>query len=432
MMRKMKKTKFALGVGLAAGLGVAAAMAGQAHADTCDSLAAASGKKLFYMSGSSAFQPTLAQLALKVSDYFIVYQSGSSGAGANDIAGDADLASAGGAFNSFAVPAAGDSAAQIAAGWKAVPCTLDPSAPAPKSQIGVSDVHPSNFVADSGVFAPSATAKVQVATGPVQAMLFISKRTATTAPSAISAEQAHALFNGCTSATFPWTETFDRGPGSGTQVMISKSIGNTMPVFSGPGDPSHHGLGGGPLLTALNASMDTSNALGILAADGYDTGTTAGMANKTLFKALAFQAFRQTKAYYPDSTPTGASDRRNVRDGHYVIQGPVHFSARVNPSADVTNVLGYLTGGKAIVAAETDNKSYVTAVSKAGMIPTCAMKVKRDAEGGYLSPYTPAKACGCYFETLVVGATGAPASCVACDENTPCTGGKSCNYGFCE
>jgi len=431
MKPNVKKTKFVWGAGLAAGLGLVATMGGQALADTCESLATASGKKLFYMSGSSAFQPTLAQLALKLSDYFVVYQSSSSGAGANDIAGDADLASAGGAFNSFAVPGAGDSAAQIAAGWKAVPCTLDPSSPAPRSQIGVSDVHPSNFGLTADVFTPSATAKVQVATGPVQAMLFISKRTATTAPAAISAEQAHALLGGCTTATFPWTETFDRGAGSGTQVMISKYIG-TPATFAGPGDATHHGLGGGPILTALNGSMDTSNALAILAADSYDTGTTAGMANKTLFKALAFQAFRQTKAYYPDSTPTGASDRRNVRDGHYVIQGPVHFSARVNPSADVAAVLGYLTGSKPVGAAEADNKSYVTAVSKAGMIPTCAMKVKRDAEGGYLSPYTPAKACGCYFETLVVGATGAPTSCVSCDDATPCAGGKSCNYGFCE
>ena len=68
-------------------------------------------------------------------------------------------------------------------------------------------------------------------------------------------------------------------------------------------------------------------AIGFLAADSYD-------ANRTMLNALAFQAFGQSKAYYADST-ADAFDKRNVRDGHYVVWGPEHFFVAVdNANAD--------------------------------------------------------------------------------------------------
>jgi len=424
MKPREKETKFVWGAGLAAGLALLAAGSGTARAQstpTCQSLVDGTSKKLFYMTGSSAFEPTLAPLALKLADqYVVVFQISGSGAGAKDVANDLDVKYMSGKTHVYTADGS-------AKGWSAADCTPDTTTP-PKSQIGVSDVHPTNFGVDPSVIVPAAGATVQVVTGPVQAMMFVAP-TASSA-TAISAEQAHALFAGCAGTALPWTDTYDRGPGSGTQVMISKYIA-TQPTFMGPpADATHHGLGGGTtgagnLIPALVSATDPTKAIGILSADTYDT-------LRTTLKSLAFQAFRQTKAYYPDSTATGASDRRNVRDGHYVIQGPVHFSVRTTPSAEATAILGVLTGSTPLVAGETDNKTYISTVAKAGMIPVCAMKVERKTEGGYLSSYTPAKPCGCFFETLVVGATGAPASCVACDASTPCASGKSCNYGFCE
>jgi len=425
-----KINRFAWSAGLAAGCGLFAAMGGVATAQstppTCASLVDGTTKKLFYMSGSSAFEPTLARLALKLADrYVIVFQTSGSGAGAKDIFNDLNLSYVSGKTHYYAPDAT--------KGWVAADCTPDTATP-PKSQIGVSDVHPTNF----GVEATAIGTVGQVATGPVQAMLFVGP-TADGAPTAITADQARALFTGCTTATLPWTETFDRGSGSGTQVMISKYIGSG-PEFSGaPADGNqsstpkslHHGLGGGStgmydLIPRLAAATDKAKALGILSADTYDAGT-----NRQTFHALAFQGLGQKKAYFADSSAT-SFDRRNVRDGHYLIEGPVHFSLRTTPSADAMAVLGFLTGSTALVSGETDNKSYVQAISNAGMIPLCAMKVQRASEGGFLSPYTLAKACGCFFEANVPGATGAPASCAVCNDTTPCTGGKSCNYGFCE
>jgi hypothetical protein len=75
-------------------------------------------------------------------------------------------------------------------------------------------------------------------------------------------------------------------------------------------------------------------------------------------------------------------------------------------------------------------KSYIDVVAKVGNVPQCAMKVKRDDDGGLLQPYTPAAACGCYFEAVATGVP-APAGCTTCADDTTC-GGKKCNYGFCE
>lgn len=422
MKPNVKTNRFAWGVGLAAGCGLMF-LAGVAKADTCQSLLGGT-KKLFVMTGSSAIEPTLGALAVKLADkYLIAYQPTGSGRGATDI------------FSHAADPAMGTlnpsdtthyfvADATKSTGAATMSCTLDPADTASMfAQIGVSDVFPTNF---SGVTESLITEKkVQVKTGPVQAMLFVVPKDSSA--TAISAPQAHALFGGCTTSALPWTDTYDRGAGSGTQVMIAKYIATPL-TFMGPvTQPGNHGLGGSALINALKAisgAEAATKAIGITSGDTYE-------GQRGSLKQLAFQAYNQTAAYYMDST-AASSDRRNVRDGHYVIQGPVYFSLAGTPSAEATEVINVLTGAAPLVAGETDNRSYIQWVSKAGMIPECAMKVARKSEGGRLAPFTPAKACGCYFETFVPGATGTPAGCVACDGATPCANGKACNYGFCE
>ena len=75
----------------------------------------------------------------------------------------------------------------------------------------------------------------------------------------------------------------------------------------------------------------------------------------------------------------------------------------------------------------TDIDGLATVVSK-GLVPDCAMKVKRDFEGADLALYTPAQPCGCFYEkTVPQGAT----SCTVCTDNGPCGTGQ-CRHGFCE
>jgi hypothetical protein len=67
-----------------------------------------------------------------------------------------------------------------------------------------------------------------------------------------------------------------------------------------------------------------------------------------------------------------------------------------------------------------------------GLVPPCAMTVKRSSEMGPLEPYAPLAACGCYFEAHVIDGQ-APASCQACSAAADCTGDKkACNFGYCE
>jgi len=66
------------------------------------------------------------------------------------------------------------------------------------------------------------------------------------------------------------------------------------------------------------------------------------------------------------------------------------------------------------------------------VVPICAMNVSRDAEIGPLSSFQPTGSCGCYFDKSTTGAT----TCTLCTGTTGtagnCTGGKVCNYGYCE
>ena len=72
------------------------------------------------------------------------------------------------------------------------------------------------------------------------------------------------------------------------------------------------------------------------------------------------------------------------------------------------------------------------AVSKSGLVPPCAMTVKRTSEMGPLQAYSPPAACGCYFEATVPDGQ-APASCRSCVGPADCAGDRpACNNGYCE
>ena len=97
--------------------------------------------------------------------------------------------------------------------------------------------------------------------------------------------------------------------------------------------------------------------------------------------SLAFAGFGQTKAYYSDSGPSTA-DRRNVRDGHYVIWGYEHMIATVDSTGAFTNpkaanFIGWINGTKTDPSFDA-----VQVEGAAGTIPTCAMSVQRATDGG--------------------------------------------------
>jgi hypothetical protein len=153
---------------------------------------------------------------------------------------------------------------------------------------------------------------------------------------------------------------------------------------------------------------------------------------------LAYQHYKQDCAYWPDSTPQ-ARDKASVRDGHYAIWGPLHMLTTVDGSGVPTDanakiVLDILSG-----AVDPSGIDLIQVEAKGGVVPKCAMAVKRASEVGPLMSYEPPKSCVCKFEAEAAGGT-APTGCTYCnDENntgndsSDCpTGKKKCNYHYCE
>jgi hypothetical protein len=384
---------------------VALALAGgRAHAADC-----VLGANAVIVSGSSAMGPFIKATAgplLSQGNIDIFYYAPGSCTGTNAYLAAMDLT--------------GKSADHYDAVGMKTTCTLPAGA---KADLGVSDVF-----AEVCIGGPKA-ADVGDFKGPIQSMLFVVPQMSM--QKAIVAEEGYFAFGfgtaGYMGATVaPWSDQTKfaiRNAGSGTQQMVARGI--QLPPDQMKGMDAG---GSGAVVTALstaNATPVTAEpAIGILSSDLYDV-------NRTNLKALAFQGFKQKHAYYADSSAT-SFDKRNVRDGHYVIWGPIHLVTKLG------------VGGKAIKTQVQDFIEYVQmkkalgttkvidVIADAHVVPECAMKVKRDNEMGPLSPFTPAAgtACGCYFEEhLKPGTSG----CTACTMTSDCgTSGKTCSNGFCE
>ena len=81
---------------------------------------------------------------------------------------------------------------------------------------------------------------------------------------------------------------------------------------------------------ALQQSDQPGKTIGISSSEIVDI-------NRDVMKALAYQHFKQTVGFYPDSDP-GAFDRRNVRDGHYYMWIPLHVMVRTSAGDPITTV----------------------------------------------------------------------------------------------
>jgi hypothetical protein len=366
-----------------------------------------------YLSGSSAFEPTAGNMAIQLSklttgNVTLIYKAGSSCDGPTNIRDNVTLTGSADYF----VPNATN---PLVADKKT--CSLD--AAVTKTDVGVCDVFYENCPALGGT-KPADIGDFQ---GPVQAMIFIVPES-NTVNTTLTAEEAQDIWGcGMTGAVQPFTsdltDTQQRNSGSGTQGIVAKAINVPPGSFKGKMNAT-----GSDVVTSLLAAPNPVSAIGFLAADSYDT-------KRTTLNALAFRAFNQTKAFYADST-ADVFDKKNVRDGHYVVQGPEHFFAKVDTTGKIVNpnaekVIGWVSGTLVTAAF-----NYIDIEARAGVVPQCAMKVTRDTDGGNWKPYTPATPCGCYFESVATK-TPTPPGCTACPNgDTDCAGGKKCFNKFCE
>jgi ABC-type phosphate transport system substrate-binding protein len=388
-------------VSLAAGASLAA-IAGTAHATpNCSSLPGP-----VYVTGSSAVQNFLAGIATALANngntVTIVYSPPGSCQGVDAI------------FN-------GTKMMGTATFWDttgtATTCQLDPAGNT--VDVGVSDVY---FTSCAGYnFPATLPAGVGEFFGPNQVMNFVVP--VGSSQTLISAAAAYFVYGfGQNGMVMPWNNNsfiFQRGAASGTQSMIAAAI--QVPPNKWVATTTTGGSAG--MLAAVANSTSADATIGILASDVADK-------NRTTVKALAFQAFDQDCAWLPDSSST-AFDKKNVRDGHYDIWGPIHFYAKVDGGGNPTNpaaanLIGYFTDKVA-----TPPGVNLLDLEIAGhTVPSCAMKVKRSSEVGPMSPYTPPAPCGCYFDFKATGST----TCASCAQDSDCTsaGATHCRHGYCE
>jgi hypothetical protein len=295
-------------------------------------------------------------------------------------------------------------------------CDLEP--PGIAADIGISDAFPTTC-ADLPQGLPSNVADFF---GPVQVMAFVVPAAST--QTSISAEAAYLVFGfgGAEHAVAPWTDgalVFQRNGSSGTQNLIGAEIGVPAPRWRGKTNKASDDM---RKSLAAVAPADADRAIGILSSDYADD-------IRGEDRVLAYQARGQKCGFWPDSTPT-ARDKRNVRDGHYPMWGPLHLLAHVGaqgvPAKDgIAAVVGHLTGTRPL----PNGVSLIDLYAERHLVPLCAMSVTRASDGGPLAPYRADRPCGCYFDARATGHT----DCAPCTTSAECpSDAPACSYGYCE
>lgn len=240
--------------------------------------------------------------------------------------------------------------------------------------------------------------------------------------SSISAEATYFVygFGAAEGQVSPWTvdaELYSRNATSAALIAIALAAGIPPTKFKGTDVGSNQ-----EMITSLASSTQPEAAIGF-------TSTEVADQSRDVVRTLAFQAYDQTCAYWPDSTAT-AFDKRNVRDGHYALWSPYNFYVPVDGSGEIVDeetrrFIGFFTGAEAL----PPELPLLDIVIDNGTIPECAMQVWRDEEIGPLQSYLPAEPCGCYYEARVTGTT----ACTECTDDTGCGGDTPvCRHGYCE
>jgi hypothetical protein len=279
-------------------------------------------------------------------------------------------------------------------------------------------------IANSNVFISACDtnpvpAGIGVYTGPIQAYVLAVPEAST--ETVITAEEAYFVFGfGAAGMVMPWDDETQLQIRTATKsTLLSWAFNIAVPVAKWKGIRNDAST---MVVNNLRASTSPQKAIGILGAEVYDQ-------FRNDLDVLAFRAYRQWAAYYPDSTATSL-DKQNVRDGHYTVWSPTIYLAKVTggvPSSARARYVIDLITNRTVTPAPNFNP--VLPVVHNGLVPDCAMGVQRAAEGGDLSKYTPAESCVCYYEAQVATTT-----CGTCTTTPQCTaaGGGVCRNGYCE
>jgi hypothetical protein len=279
-------------------------------------------------------------------------------------------------------------------------------------------------IANSALFVSSCTTETPPATvkstfGPVQAYVMAVPEAST--QTAITYEEAYFVFGyGAAGMIAPWVgpelaNLFIRTTTKSTLLTWAANIDVPGGKWKGMAfDKSTE------VVTALQTSTTPESSIGLLGVEVYDS-------LRSSLNSLAFRGKGQYAAYFPDSTRE-SRDKQNLRDGHYTVWSPTEWllttdTNGVAVSASAKYVVDLIAGKSVTPKQNFDMPAIVAAV---GLVPDCAMGVKRAFEGGPLSLYQPAESCTCKYESLVDAS-----SCQTCSAAAPCGTGV-CRDSFCE
>ncbi|MFT3771376.1 MAG: hypothetical protein QM820_38675 [Minicystis sp.] len=384
-----------------------ALLAGHAGAAECSALGF---QHVVYVTGSTAAKPLLAEvgraLALSNPPVTLIYVGAGSCTGVSAVLGPQTPVTA--LATASNPPTYWDGTGKES--------TCDLSTPV-QANVGISDVF-----AETCLSLPNGLGSVVDNLGPVQSMTFVVPNVSS--EMSLSAEAAYMIFGfGAASGVAPWTDPAQlhvRSQSSGTQQMIASAVGVPAGQWKGVAEANSGAVVNA--ITMANA-MNIKNALGIVS-------TTEADDNRLYMHELAYRHYGQNCGYLPDSSPM-KFDKRNVRDGHYAIWGPIHLLQRTDlDAAEQQNIklaIDYVTG-----AQQPTGLDLIQVEAAKHVIPQCAMRVKRTSELGPMSPLSPSKPCGCYYESLTASGT----SCKACATPADCDAGTQCvtfnGKGYCE
>lgn len=251
----------------------------------------------------------------------------------------------------------------------------------------------------------------------VETMVFVVPKTST--HDSICAEAAYYAIGTGDSGTANWHTPGAlavRNGNSATEIEIAAAIKVPTIKWKGVDQGSS-----GAMVAAMVSATDPDQTLGILSATEADPA-------RSMLKELAYEAYDQTCAVWPDSKAT-TLDKAMVRDGHYQMWGPIHLLTKVSSqgvpsSTTVTALYNQLSSNYPV-------QKVIDAEIAASMVPTCAMTVQRTSEMGPMASVQPT--CECYFEAKTGGAGAGCKACTIANEGTVCTGAASqCTLGFCE
>ena len=316
--------------------------------------------------------------------------------------------------------------APITANMSYVPSTAEdpnwtPASPAltctPPAGLFPDIANAATFISSCTPDSPPAT--VTVENGSVLPYIIAVPKAST--QTAITAEEAYFVFGfGGTGKgdVMPWlddTEIFIRPTTKSTLLTWAANLTIPADKVKGVSVPQSQAV-----ITDLVAAADPNAAIGLLSTGDYET-------QRAVISELAFRAFHQYAAYYPDSTST-SRDKKNVRDGHYTVWAPTEWMYNTDGSGnavkpDARYVVDMIAGKEVTPAPDFDPNVFAARV---GLVPDCAMRVQRPADGAPLSVYKPSASCTCSFEAAVD-----TTQCATCDANNPCASGV-CRRGYCE